>query len=65
MLGTFVKYSQLSPCGQPVITDTPIIQTAAKSLAKIKYRCLTEKHSRYYRLLLMTKTNSRSLQCPQ
>ena len=23
-------YSQLSPCGHPAITDTPIIQTAAK-----------------------------------
>ena len=65
MLGTFVKYSQPSPCGHPVITDTPIIRTAAKSLAKINHRRLTEKHSRYYGLSLMRKTKSRSLQCLQ
>ena len=35
-------YSQLSPCGHLVITDTPIIRTAAKSSAKINYRRLTE-----------------------
>ena len=34
------------------LADTLIIQTTAKSLAKINYRCLTEIDSRYYRLLL-------------
>ena len=28
------NYSQLSPCGHPAITDTPIIRTAAKSPAQ-------------------------------
>ena len=46
-------YSQLSPCGHPAITDTPIIRTAAKSPAKINYRRLTEINSRYYGLSLM------------
>ena len=36
------QYSQLSPCGHPPITDTPIIRTAAKSRAKINCRGLTE-----------------------
>ena len=44
-----VHYTQLLPCGHPVITDTLIIQTAAKSQAK----CLTEINSRYYRLSIM------------
>ena len=35
------------------LADTPIIWTAAKSRAKINYRCLTEIISRYYRLSLM------------
>ena len=47
------RYSQLSPCGHLAITDTPIIRTAAKSQAKIKYRRLTEINSRYYGLSLM------------
>ena len=34
--------SQLSPCRHLAITDNPIIRTAAKSLAKINCRCLTE-----------------------
>ena len=46
-------YSQLSPCGHLAITDTPIIQTAAKSPAKIEYIRLTETNSRYYGLLLL------------
>ena len=46
-------YSQLSPCGHPAITDTPIIWTAAKFPAKINYRYLTEINSRYYGLPLM------------
>ena len=29
--------SQLSPCGHPVITHTPVIRTTAKSQAKINY----------------------------
>ena len=33
-------YSQLSPCGHPAITDTPIIQTEAKSQTKTIYRRL-------------------------
>ena len=33
-------YSQLSPCGHPAITDTPIIRTEAKSQAKTIYRRL-------------------------
>ena len=47
-----VDYSQLSPCGHPAITDTPIIRTADKFRAKINYRHLTEINSRYYGLLL-------------
>ena len=39
-------YSQLSPCGQPVITDTPIIPIAAKSPANTNYRRSTEINSR-------------------
>ena len=34
-------YSQLSPCGHPAITDTPIIRTEAKSQAKTIYRHLS------------------------
>ena len=37
----------------PAITDTPIIRTAAKSQAKINYRCLTEINSRYSGFSLM------------
>ena len=42
-------YSQLSPCGHPAITDALdlMMWTAAKSQAKINYRCLTEIKSRY------------------
>ena len=46
-------YSQLSPCGHPAITDTPIKRTVAKSPAKTNYRRLTEINSRYYGLSLM------------
>ena len=46
------QYSQLSPCGHPAITDTPIIRTADKFRAKINYRRLTEINSRYYGLSL-------------
>ena len=42
------KFSQLSPCEHLTITDTFIIRTAAKFPAKINYRRLTERHSRYY-----------------
>ena len=52
-LNVFPGYSQLSPCGHPAITDTPIIRTAAKSPAKINYRRLTKINSRYYGLSLM------------
>ena len=45
-------YSQLSPCGHPAITDTPIIRTADKFQAKINYRHLTEINTRYYGLSL-------------
>ena len=48
------KYSQLSPCGHLAITETPIIQTAAKSAAKTNYTRLTELNSRYYGVSLMT-----------
>ena len=48
-------YSEISPCGHPAITDTPIIQTAAKSPAKTNYRCLTEINSRHYGHSLMRK----------
>ena len=48
-------YSQLSPCGHPAITDTPITRTVAKSPAKTNYRRLTEINSRYYGLSLMRK----------
>ena len=47
-----LMYSQLSPCGHPAITDTPIIRTADKFRAKINYRRLTEINSRYYGLSL-------------
>ena len=42
-----IKYRQLSPCGHPTIMNFPIkwTQTAAKSQAKINYRCLTEINS--------------------
>ena len=46
-------FSQLSTCGHPAITDTPIIRTAANSQAKTTYRRLTEINSRYYGLSLM------------
>ena len=42
----------LSPCGQSVITDTPIILIAAKSPVKTNYRRSTEINSRCYRLSL-------------
>ena len=48
-----MKYSQLSPCGHPAITDTPIKRTAAKSPAKTNYRRLTEINSHYYGLSLI------------
>ena len=51
--GTLHDYSQLSPCGHPAITDTPVIRTAAKSQAKINFRRLGKINSRYYRLLLL------------
>ena len=38
----YYMYSQLSPCGHLAITDTPIIRTVAKSLAKTNYRRLPE-----------------------
>ena len=47
------SYSQLSPCGHPATTDTPIIRTAAKSPAKTNYRRFTEINSRYYGHSLM------------
>ena len=46
-------FSQLSTCGHPAITDTPIIRTAAKSRSKINYRRLTKINSWYYGLSLM------------
>ena len=52
-------YSQLSPCGHPVMTDALILRTAAKSPAKINYRCLTEINSRYYGLSLTGMTLTR------
>ena len=44
---------KLLPCRHPGITDSPIIQTVAKSQAKINYRCLTEIKPRYDELSLM------------
>ena len=35
-------YSQLPLCVHLAKTDIPIIQTAAKSQAKVNHRCLTE-----------------------
>ena len=40
-------YSRLSPCGHPAIMDALMMWTAAKSQAKINYRCLTEIKSGY------------------
>ena len=50
----FIKnhFSHLSPCGHPIIMDTPIKQTVAKPLAKTNYKRLSEINSHYYRLLL-------------
>ena len=49
-------YSQLSPCGHPAITDTPIKRTVAKSPAKKKITDVwLKKNSRYYGLSLMRK----------
>ena len=45
-LGVSYMYSQLLPCGHLAVEDAPIIQTAAKSLAEINYRHLTEIDSR-------------------
>ena len=42
---------QLSSCGNPAITDTPIIQAAAKSQAKMNCRRLTS-----YKLPLLRMT---------
>ena len=58
-------YSQLLPCGHLAITDTPIIRTVAKSLAKTNYRRLTETNSRYYGLSLVRTLTRGPLQCPQ
>ena len=56
-------YSQLLRCRRPVITDTLIIQTAAKSHTKTNHRFLTEMNSRYYGLsLIMTLTHTVSQQ---
>ena len=52
LLCTAPHYSQLSPCGHPAITDTPIIRTADKFRAKINYRHLTKINSHYYGLSL-------------
>ena len=52
MFCSILQYSQLSTCGQPALTDTPIKQTVAKSPAKTKYRRLSETNSRYYGLSL-------------
>ena len=52
-------YSQCLPCRRPVITDTLIIQTAAKSHTKTNHRFLTEMNFRYYGLsLIMTLTHT-------
>ena len=48
-----VTVCQLSPCGHPAMTDTPIKRTAANSPAKTNYRRLAEINSRYYGLSLM------------
>ena len=53
MVNVYKKNSQLSPYGHLTITNTPIIRTEAKSLAKIDNGCFTEINSRYYGLLLM------------
>ena len=65
------NYSQLLPCGHLAITDTPIIRTAATSLAKKKKiqtfdlkKKKKKKKLRLLRTLANEDTNSRSLQCP-
>ena len=58
------EYSQLLPCGHPAITDTLIIQTAAKSRAKTNYRRLTWNKLPLLQTLVNEDTNWRSLQCP-
>ena len=60
----FFPYNQLLPRGHPTIMNTPIIRTAAKSQAKINFRCVTQINN----LLLLgtlakADTNSRSQQC--
>ena len=44
------------------LANTPIIRTAAKSQAKINYRCLTEKQLPLLRTLANEDTDSRFLQ---
>ena len=45
-------YSQLSPCGHPTITGTPLLRTGAKSPAETTKKCMeiipTITDSRYY-----------------
>ena len=53
-LKSLYNYSQLSPCGHLAITDTPKIQTAAKSPANLNYSRLTEINFCYYGLSLLT-----------
>ena len=46
------EYSQLSPCGHPAITDTPLLRTVCKSPAETTMKCieitLAITDSRYY-----------------
>ena len=63
------NYSQRLPCGHLALTDTPIIRTAATSLAKkkktnVKQKKKKKKKLRLLRTLANEDTNSRSLQCP-
>ena len=45
-------YSQLSPCGHPAITDTPLLRTVCKSPAETTMKCIeitfAITDSRYY-----------------
>ena len=61
----YYSVSDTGNCGHLTITDTPIIQIVAESLAKINYRCLTEINSHYYGLSLLRTLMGRTRGRPQ
>ena len=69
----FVSVSSFLQCNHSntvnsCLVDTSLLRTAAKSYAKINYRCLTEINSCYMYVLwalAIKDTNSGSRGCPQ